>query len=205
MKITKIILLSGFLLGILVLVSACSDTSYISTNNNITNINSNANFTGDLNVGGSISNSLSHMYGLSTEIGAVPIGNVWYNVSFNTSFGDIAGVVFIDNRTLVIMNDGHYAITFGMGFKDAAPAPNAHVGMRITNNGTEIIGSYVEQDTTKQNADYWMEHTSHVELKKGDHLNMQYISDDTTVTIEQDDTWATQPFNAYGFIQEVIV
>jgi hypothetical protein len=42
-------------------------------------------------------------------------------------------------------------------------------------------------------------------LSEGDMINMQYISSDTDVTIEQHDTYATQPFNAYGYLQEVIV
>ena len=69
----------------------------------------------------------------------------------------------------------------------------------------EIAGSYVEKDLDKKDADTWMEHTTHIELKAGDELNMQYISDYTTVSIVRQNTWATQSFNAYGYIQEVIV
>ena len=160
---------------------------------------------GDLNVTGTISNSLSHMHGLSTEVGVVSSVDTWYNVTFNASLGDAVKLEFIDNRTIIIDHDGHYVITFGMGFQDSSPSPNAHVGMRITKNGAEIPGSYIEQDTSKQNADIWSEHTTHVELSAGDELNMQYISSDTDVTIQQDDTYATQPFNAYGYLQEVIL
>jgi len=159
---------------------------------------------GDLNVTGKITNSLSHMVGYVTEVHTVASGGTWYNLTFNDSLGDMTGLSFEDNKTIIIQNDGHYTITFGMGFKDSASSPNAHVGMRITNNGTEIIGSYIEQDSSKQNSDIWSEHTTHIELNAGDELNMQYISDDTTVTIDQDDTYASQGFNAYGYIQEII-
>ena len=43
------------------------------------------------------------------------------------------------------------------------------------------------------------------DLSAGDELNMQYISSDTDVIIYQHDTYATQPFNAFGYIQEIIV
>ena len=68
----------------------------------------------------------------------------------------------------------------------------------------EIVGSYIEQDTRKQNSDIWSEHLTHTELQAGDKLNMQYISSETTVTIDQDDTYATQGFVAYGYLQEII-
>ena len=161
---------------------------------------------GDLNVTGTISNSLSHMHSLSTDIGLVNAVDTWYNVTFNSSLGDVENLeILTDNRTLVIDHDGHYTIGFGMGFQDDSPSPNADVGMRLTRNGIEIPGSYIESDTTKQNADVWAEHTTHTELSAGDMINMQYISSDTDVTIQQHDTYATQPFNAYGYLQEVIV
>jgi len=117
----------------------------------------------------------------------------------------VANLQFVDNRTLIIDHDGHYTITFGCGIQDASPSPNANVGMRITNNSTEIVGSYTEEDTTKQNADIWMEHTTHTELSAGDELQMQYIASDTDVTMSQQDTYATQGFSCYGYLQEVIV
>ena len=77
--------------------------------------------------------------------------------------------------------------------------------MEITNNGGEISGSYIEVDTTKQNSDIWIEHTTHAELSAGDELNMQYIASDTDVTMHQHDTYAVQGFNCYGYLQEVII
>lgn len=158
-----------------------------------------------LNITGKIHNSLTHMTGYVTKIHTITFGGQWYNLSFNTTLGDIEGFTFLDNRTMIVPNDGHYTITFGMAFKDSASSPNANVGMRIAKNGAELIGSYIEQDTTKQNSDIWSEHTTHTELSEGDELNMQYISDDITVTIEQDGTYAEQIFHAYGYIQEIII
>jgi len=159
----------------------------------------------NLNVTGNIYNSLSHMHGLATAIQEVDTVDTWYNVTFNSSLGDISGdITFVDNRTLIIGSDGHYTINFGCGVEDSSPSPNAHVGMRIANNGVEVVGSYVEYDTTKQNSDFWLEHLTHVELNAGDELNMQYIASDTDVTMSQEDTYATQGFSCYGYLQEVM-
>ncbi len=108
-----------------------------------------------------------------------------------------------ENKTIVIPNDGHYTITFGMGFQDASPSPNSDVAMRIVVNGVELAGSYIEYDISdKQDADTWLEHMTHAELNKDDELEMQYIASDTDVTITQDDTYATQGFVASGLIME---
>ena len=159
----------------------------------------------NLNMTGTLTTGISHMHGLATEIQTVTTIDTWYNVTFNASLGDTYNIGFEDNRTLVISHDGHYTINFGCGIMDDSPSPNANVGMRITNNGAEVSGSYVEVDTTKQNADLWIEHTTHSEFSLGDELNMQYIASDTDVTMEQEDTYALQGFNCYGYLQEVIL
>jgi hypothetical protein len=149
--------------------------------------------------------NLSHMHGGVTTVHTVDVINTWYNLTFNTSLGDIENLGFEDNRTIIIDHYGHYTITFGMGFEDSSASPSSNVGMRIIVNGTELPFSYIESDPTKQNSDFWLEHTTHSELFSGDQLNMQYIADDTAVTIMQDDTWATQGFHAYGYIQEIMM
>jgi len=147
---------------------------------------------------------LSHMFGLATEIQTVAVIDTWYNVTFNDTLGDIEGLTFSDNTTVTIINDGHYTIHFGMGFEDSSVAPNSDVGMRITLNGVEMVGSYIEYDIlNKKDADTWMAHTTHAELSTGDILTMQYIASDTDVTIAQDDTYATQGFVASVYIQEM--
>jgi len=159
--------------------------------------------TGDLNVTGTIYNTLSSMHGLSTEIGTVDTINTWYNLTFNSSLGNISNLDLEDNRTIIIDHDGKYALIYGSGMQDTASLPISHIGFRITKNGEEIEGSYVEKDLDEKDLDTWMEHTTHAALEAGDKLNLQYISDKTTVTIYAKNTWATQPFNAYGYIQEV--
>ena len=160
---------------------------------------------GDLNVTGSIHNSLSHMIGYVTEQHNVTDINTWYNLTFNDTLGDITGLTLEDNRTVIIPHDGHYTITLGAGIQDTAAFPDSKTALRITLNGEELTGSIFYKDLDKKDADTWGEHTTHASLNAGDELNMQYISDVTTVSIYRSNEWAVTSFNAYGYIQEVII
>jgi len=145
-----------------------------------------------------------HMFGLVTEIHTVPETDTWYNLTFNPLLSDAYDLTFENNNTVIIDCDGHYTITLGGGFLDDSPSPNSHNAFRIVSNGIEIPGSYIEIDVVdRRNEDVWIEHTTHTELTDGDELQMQYISSDTDVTVEQHDTYTTQGFHAFGYIQEV--
>ena len=164
------------------------------------------NVVGDLNVTGRIYNSLAHAFGLATAVHTVAVADTWYNITMNRSHADASGFAFSpDNITMIVPHDGHYTITFGMGIIDSAALPDADVGMRVEVNGAELKGSYIEDDTQKKDSDKWQEHTTHTELSEGDLVRLQYISSVTTVTIAQEDTYATQGFSAFGYIQEVMV
>jgi len=162
----------------------------------------------DLNITGKIHNSLSHMYGLATKIHSVANPGTWYNITMNTSVSKYSEDTLTfqdDNITLILGHDGHYTITFGMGFQ-CSNNNNVDVAMRIELNGEEMQGSYVEEDmANNQDNDEWLEHNTHFEGSEGDKLRMQYIASDTCITIQQDDTYATQPFSAFGYLQEVII
>jgi len=109
-----------------------------------------------------------------------------------------------DNITMVVSHDRHYTITFGMGIMDSADIPSADIGMRVEVNGAELKGSYIEYDTHRTATDYWLEHITHTVLSEDDEIRLQYISSVDTVTIEQEDTYATQGFSAFGYLQEVM-
>jgi len=86
---------------------------------------------GNLNVTGTIYNTLSSMHGLSTEIGTVDTINTWYNLTFNSSLGNISNLDLEDNRTIIIDHDGKYALIYGSGMQDTASLPISHIGFRI--------------------------------------------------------------------------
>jgi len=161
------------------------------------------NVLGAWNFEGGITYSVPHMYGLKTTIETVPVAGVWNTIDFNAEICGIHGLTFIDSNTVVIPSNGHYSICFGAGFQDASPAPDSQVGMRLTRNSSEIPGSYVEFSIIKQDIDIWVEHFIHLELEENDKIVFQFIASDTDVTLKQSDTYATQPFNAFGYIRKI--
>ena len=161
--------------------------------------------TGNLSVSENISGSLSHVFGLSTDIGTVGSAGVWYNITMDASHVDAIGFTAADAQNVTVNNTGHYTVIFGAGIKDSAANPAATVAIAVFVNNVEVSGSYVEMTTSKQNAESWLEHTTHTEFTDGDKIQLRYISSDTTVTIDQSDTYATQGFSAFGYIQQIIV
>jgi len=159
---------------------------------------------GGLNVTGKTNLGLSHLMGYVTQIHTVPVADTWYNLTFNDTLGDSENMLFIDNHTIKIEHDGHYTINIGMGIIDSAANPTSNVAMRVVVNGQELDGSYAEMNPFKQYSEMWFEHAFHTKLKKGDRLNMQYISSKTSVTIEQHNTFTTKTYHAYGLIEEII-
>jgi len=162
-------------------------------------------FDGNVNITGKIHNPLSHMYGLATAVHTVPLVDTWYNITMNVSLGGMENINFSDdNITLTLIHDGHYTINFGMGFQ-CSDNSDVDVGMRIELNDVEMKGSYVEEDmANNQDHDEWLEHTTHFEGSIGDTIRMQYIASNDCISIVQDDTYATQGFSAFGYLQEVI-
>ena len=169
-------------------------------------IGGNVDVGGDLTVSGSIYNSLTHMITASTEIHTVDTPDTWYNITFNDTLTELSGMNFEDDRTVIIPKDGHYTIHFGMGF-ECIDNSNVDVAMRIVVNGEGLSLSNVGKDITdNQDTNKWIEHTTHsAELTTGDMLNFQYIASNDCVIITQKDTYAEQPFVAYGYVQEVII
>ena len=77
---------------------------------------------GDLNVIGTITNSLAHIFGLSTAVGTVASTGVWYNITMNLSHVDTHLFTALDdNVTIIVPHDGHFTITYGMGIKTRLP------------------------------------------------------------------------------------
>ena len=159
----------------------------------------------NVRVDGVLYNALPHMIGFVTEVQTVDSADTWYNISFNTSHGDILGVNFSnDNQTLTILEDGHYIITFGVGMVDTAVNPTSTVAIRVSVNSVELAGSYVEENPIKQDKEQWLEHSTHGVFSSGDYLNLQYVSSHTTVLLNSSNAYAITPIIAYGYLQKVL-
>ncbi len=147
--------------------------------------------------------SLPHLMGYATETQTVNQVDTWYNVTFNVSRGKAEGFEFINdaNETLIIPFTGDYIINYGVSIKDASPAPTSTVAIRILHNGAELEDSYKEFNPTKQSSEEWLQLHFHGGLTAGDKVTMQYIADDTDVSVTSGCTYSNNCHVAYGFIE----
>lgn len=110
---------------------------------------------------------------------------VWLNVSFDEQASLCTHMTHTHsdstNDTFTIQNDGVYDISYHMTFSDTAPSPSGHIEMRVIRNATEILGSLLEEDSSKQYNDFTLSNGILVKLTVDDRLIFQFTSDDTTV------------------------
>ena len=125
---------------------------------------------------------------------------VWYNITFDE---EVSSPKFRiththndnTNDTFTIVDNGWYDISYTMVFQDATPTPSAHILGRVVKNGVEIVGSLLEEDSSKQYADFSISNGPIVYLVTGDEIKFQFTADDTDVSLtahrtygEHDDT-----------------
>ncbi len=120
---------------------------------------------------------------------SVGTGGVWYNVTFDNEADPIKKNINhtyndVTNHTFTILSNGTYEILYTMSFSDASASPTGHINTRVVRNDLEINGSLLEVDTSKQNADVIISHSSIiVELTAADLIKFQFTADDTTIDL----------------------
>jgi len=120
---------------------------------------------------------------------AVLVGSEWVNITFDkkqTTLQKNVGHTYNDdtNTTFTIQDSGIYAISYTMLFEDSALNPDAHVGMRLVKDGVQVKGSYGEFDTSKKDEYIFKDHSFLATLTAGDEIQVQFTSDDTTVSLK---------------------
>jgi len=148
---------------------------------------------------------LPHMYGLCNEPFDLSLIDTWYNITFNSTISIIEGNLNFENeKTLIIKEKGDYLIDFGVEIMDSSTSPNAQVAIRIVKNRVQLLGSYVEVTTTKQNAEQFLQKLTYAELEVGDRLEMQVISSDGDVSVKGLNTYNTGVNAiAFGYIEKI--
>ena len=119
---------------------------------------------------------------------------VWYNLTFDV--GECgAGVNILHsyndstNDTFTVQKTGVYYMEYVLDFKDSSASPNSNVVYRVVRNGEEIHGSLYEIDLDKKDADRICVGTTTAFLYAGDKIKVQFISDQTTVSLSTDCTF----------------
>lgn len=142
----------------------------------------------------------SHAYA-HTDITMDAIVNEWINISFSQEKANPLARVLHDptgafNNSFNITESGIYRIQMLATFTDSSPSPSSNIATRITRNGTEINGSVIEDDPTKQNAEIEISNLIHVSLTEGDMISLQFIADDADVSLTTHQTFGDHPDSA---------
>lgn len=124
----------------------------------------------------------------------VAVAGTWYNVTFNEEAASpklrITHTHDDDtNTTFTIVDSGYYDIHYAMSFSDSQATPSNHIVMRVVRNGVEIIGSLLEEDSTKQYSDFTISNGPIIYLNDGDEIQFQFASDATTVSLTSHRTY----------------
>lgn len=141
----------------------------------------------------------------STANHNVTIVDIWHNITYN--YGYVTGDAFKANPATgagVILEHGHYTITYWVVVQDADANPTGHkMAVRIyQNNSFELSGSYREVVFSKQSADRHLMSQVHEELFPGTTIRFQFIGDDTDQAVKTSGTWSTENINFYAHIEK---
>ncbi len=171
-----------------------------------------ATFSGDLDVGGNITAEnvflLADISAHTNSTIPVATAGVWYNVTFNdgvsTPVKDISHTYNdVTNDTFTIVHTGTYEIRYTVTVTDSNPTPGTHISVRLIKNGVEIDGSLLEEDSTRQYAEFTIGNGPHVDLVTGDEIKLQFIADDTTVSMEGHQTFGDHKDSATMKIKRI--
>ena len=123
--------------------------------------------------------------------------NEWINVSFPDTGELSKGIehqpVGLLNTTINITSAGVYDISYEGIFFDTAVSGGSQVAVRVTVNGSEIIGSLEEITSPKQNAEFPIVDRFFANLTSPSLIHVEVISDATTVSLRSEDTFGVHP------------
>jgi len=161
-------------------------------------ITGNLNVTNNLTVGGNVTAENvflpSFLFAHTNTTQIVVSAGTWYNVTFDEEVSSpkfrITHTHDDDtNDTFIIQDEGYYDIHYTMSFSDATATPSAHIVMRVVKNNIEIAGSLLEEDSSKQYADFTISNGPIVYLETDDEIKFQFTSDDTDVSLTSHRTY----------------
>ena len=144
-----------------------------------------------------------HLFGIADTPQALLVIGEYQAVDFNFELGDNSGFGAIDSNCIYPLEQGHYKADFEVQFDDMSPNPASTIAIRISQNGEEISGSYVEYDISRQNATGYLTSFVYIEADVNDVICMEWTASDIDVQINSHELYADQPVVAKGFINWV--
>ena len=167
----------------------------------------NINTNGNMHVSLNLPVSYPFIFAHTNNTIPVAIAGTWYNVTFDEeeSLSSKITHTYDDatNDTFTIIEDGYYDIHYAMSFADDQATPLNHIVMRVVRNGTELKGSLLEEDSTKQYSDFTISNGPITYLTTGDKIKFQFTSDSDTVSLTSHRTYGVHHDTAVVKIKRI--
>ncbi len=123
--------------------------------------------------------------------------NEWRNVTFPDEGEIKKGIAHQPigrlNTTINITAAGIYDISYEGTFIDSAVGGGSEIAVRVTANGTEIIGSLVEITSPKQNAEFEITDRFLANLTAPSSVHVEVITNAATVSLQSEDLFGVHP------------
>ena len=134
---------------------------------------------------------------LHTPVNQSTIVDVWVNISLDETSPVKKGIIHdhigLLNTSINITTSGIYVIEYFANFEDSAANPTSSAAVRVVADNVEIEGSLKEDDLTKQNSDIEISDAVIANLTAPVILNVQFISDTSTVSLKSHENFGVHP------------
>ena len=189
-------LLSTFLLF------GCTDSDTIIVNR-VGSVDGNLLVTGDLNILGSLYNEMPHLFGLATTVQHPVAVGEFQEIVFDYTLGNRHDFN-IDGNCILVEKKGHYFVNLEVFFQDNASASaTTTVAIIISQNGSEVSGSYSEINLDKQYSNQSLITFAYIDANIDDRLCIEWVASKATTDIAMENNYSVQPITAKGFINWV--
>jgi len=109
-----------------------------------------------------------------------------------------------DGNCIVVEKKGHYLANFEVFFQDNAVASTTTtVAIMISQNGSEVSGSYSEINLDKQYSNQQLTTFAFIDANIDDRLCMEWTASKATTDVAMENNYSVQPITAKGFIEWV--
>ena len=144
-----------------------------------------------------------HLFGMATTIQHPITVGEFQEIVFDYTLGDYYEFT-PDGNCIVVEKKGHYLANFEVFFQDNAVASaTTTVAIMISQNGSEVSGSYSEINLDKQYSNQQLTTFAFIDANIDDRLCMEWTASKATTDVAMENNYSVQPITAKGFIEWV--
>ena len=144
-----------------------------------------------------------YLFGMATTIQhPIAVGN-FQEIVFNYALGDMHEFG-VDGNCILVERKGYYLANFEVFFQDNAIASTTTtVAIIISQNGSEVSGSYSEINLDKQYSNQQLTTFAFIDASIDDRLCIEWTASKITTDVAMENNYSVQPITAKGFIEWV--